>query len=278
MPLQPMLAADMLHIDYAFMTDPGQRQSNEDALLVSRRGSVAFAVLADGAGGHQGGAFAARTVVSDIHATLAEHHSGEQTRLPPAELTRIIRRSHQRLQQRQVGVRGVDRMHTTVAVLWLHARHELALWSHVGDSRLYRLRYGRIDHISTDDTVVQRLLAAGLIQPDEARSHPARHQLSTAIGVEEDVQPHTLGTLTRLEDGDAFLLCSDGWWEPLGAELITQLYHQSSSPRSWLVRMQQAIRARNARHQDNYSAVALWVDDPTLHTQGHDDTGPGAPR
>lgn len=262
----------MLDIDYAFLTDRGRREGNEDAMLIGRHEPVYFAVLADGAGGHQSGALAARLAVIDIHTELGERHSEPHTRLPPAELTRIVTRGHQKLQQRQPGARGAERMHTTVVVLWLHAQHGLALWSHVGDSRLYRLRQGVVDHVTTDDTLVQRLIDAGLITPAEAARHPARHQLSSALGSEEEVQPRTLPVLERLEDGDAFLLCSDGWWEPLGAGAIEEFYRQAISPRDWLLRMQQAIRAANRRHQDNYSAVAFWVSDPEQSTRSDDAT------
>lgn len=257
----------MFEIQHASLSDPGRRHGNEDALHAASHGPIHYAVVADGAGGHHGGAIASHQVVQDLRTALDAHAHQTGGHLLPDQLTALITGAHARLQTVQREASGVTRMHTTVVVLWLHAHHGVALWSHVGDSRLYRLRYGSIDHISQDDSVVQRMVEAGLLTAAQALEHPARHQLLSALGIETEVEPHTLPGLVRIEDGDAFLLCSDGWWEPLGNELITRLYREASSPQDWLERMQRAIRAGNQPHQDNYSAVALWVNDPSETTR-----------
>ncbi|MEY4754451.1 MAG: hypothetical protein RJA44_2126 [Pseudomonadota bacterium] len=257
----------MFEIQMASLSDPGQRGGNEDALCTGQRGPIAYAVVADGAGGHQGGAIASSQVVADLRRTLEVRFLDPRSNLSPADLDQLIRYAHQRLQARQVNASGTARMHTTVVTLWLHASRRQALWSHVGDSRLYRLRYGAIDHISRDDSVVQHMVDAGLISAEQALTHPARHQLLAALGVEDGVEPRTLQTQVDLEDGDAFLLCTDGWWEPLGDALITKLCREAETPQQWLQQMQAAIQARNLRHQDNYSAVAVWVNDPTETTR-----------
>lgn len=257
----------MLEVELASLSDPGRRSSNEDSLRVGLHEAVCYAVLADGAGGHRGGAIASQEVVNYLQTELEADYCKPQSRLQPAALDRLIEQAHHRLQQAQQTSSGTDRMHTTVVALWLHVRHQLALWSHVGDSRLYRLRYGAIDHVSNDDSIVQQMVQAGLITAAQALEHPARHQLLAALGIEEAVRPHTLPTLTTLEDGDAFLLCSDGWWEPLGDDHIVRLLRAAETPQAWLESMQCEIRARDLRHQDNYSAVAIWVNDPSESTR-----------
>lgn len=261
----------MFEIQLATLSDPGKRKTNEDALSADQHGPTCYAVLADGAGGHRGGAIASSQVVAELKNALETRYCDSQSRLLPTELSRLIRHAHGRLQQAQQQASGVDRMHTTVVVLWLHTRAALALWSHVGDSRLYRLRYGAIDHVSSDDSVVQQMVQAGLMTAAQALEHPARHQLLSALGIDDEVEPHTLPALTELEDGDAFLLCSDGWWEPLGDERITRLYREAETPQAWLESMRREIRAKDLRHQDNYSAVAIWVNDPTETTRSMDE-------
>lgn len=263
----------MYQIDTATLTDPGNRRSNEDALYVGQADPVWFAILADGAGGHRGGALASSQVVNDLRLDLEDllARSGGSTCLQPQTLTDLVVRAHRHLQQIQHPSTGLERMHTTVTVLWLDAYHHVVLWSHVGDSRLYRLRYGAIDHVSSDDSVVSQMVRAGLITPEQAARHPARHQLFSALGVEDEIEPHTLPHLSELEDGDAFLLCSDGWWEPLGDQRITQLCREAHSPRDWLERMQAEIKACRLPQQDNYSAVAIWVEDPTEITRSPGD-------
>lgn len=261
----------MFEIQLADLSDAGQRPYNEDALCTAQHGPVTFVVLADGAGGHRGGAIAAQQVVSDLQAALTARCAAAATAmpvgLPPADLTALVQQAHRRLQAMQQDSRGAGRMHTTVVVLWLHTGRAIALWSHVGDSRLYRLRYGLIDHVSSDDSLVQRMVQAGLLSSEQAQVHPARHQLLSALGGEDEIEPHTLPAWADMEDGDAFLLCSDGWWEPLGDERITALCRAAVSPQDWLLRMQREIEARREPNQDNYSAVALWVNDPSENTR-----------
>jgi serine/threonine protein phosphatase PrpC len=96
-------------------------------------------------------------------------------------------------------------------VLWIDQTASRALWAHVGDSRLYRIRHGLVDMVTTDDSVVQRMTQTGLITAEQARRHPQKNQLLAALGAEGEIEPHTVARPVELADGDAFLLCSDGW-------------------------------------------------------------------
>jgi serine/threonine protein phosphatase PrpC len=150
-------------------------------------------------------------------------------------------------------------MHSTVVVLWIDLRRANALWSHVGDSRLYRVRDGVAVLLTSDDSVVQRMVDAGLMSAEQAGTHPQKNQLLAALGVEDDVEPHTASAALR--DGDAFLLCSDGWWDALDAAAIADDLARSDGPHDWLEAMHERIRARAAPRQDNFSAIALCLRD-----------------
>lgn len=252
----------MLAIDIATRSEQGRRDYNEDDLRHGRAGWTWYAVLADGAGGHQRGAEAAERSVNHIEATLREAN----TRFDPDTLGEAVRGAHADLQRNQGGGSGLRRMHATIVTLWLDARAGLALWAHVGDSRLYRLRHGVVDHVTVDDSVVQRMVDAGLITPEQAREHPHKNQLVAALGIEDDVDPHTLGTPVSIEDGDAYLLCTDGWWESLDDNAIAHTLAHANSPHDWLDRMQAQIEARAKSKQDNFSAIAVWVGDPAQTT------------
>jgi len=68
-------------------------------------------------------------------------------------------------------------------------------------------------HVTQDDSVVQRMVDAGYLTPEEALTHPKKNQLLAAMGAEGGVEPNTIERHMAVEDGDAFLLCPDGWWE-----------------------------------------------------------------
>ena len=252
-----------LDIAAASRSEIGQRKTNEDKVRVCREGSRWVAILADGAGGHRGGAEASRRAVGALEAALCN----EDADFSAATLTAAVLAAHDDVQAAQDAAHGISRMHSTVVVLWLDLDRESALWSHVGDSRLYRVRRGVVTALTSDDSVVQRMVDAGLITAAQAESHPHKNQLIAALGIEEGVEPHTVPAPHGLLEGDAFLLCSDGWWGMLNENVITGALGRAAGPDDWLAMMQQVIEAIAAPRQDNFSAIAVWVRDTIESTR-----------
>jgi serine/threonine protein phosphatase PrpC len=252
----------MLNITMAACTDRGQRSTNEDALRLGSAGATHYAVLSDGAGGHENGAEAARRVVDHIEAALV----ADAIAFAPERLTEALLGAHADLQRRQQGARGKQRMHATIVTLWIDTRHDQAVWSHTGDSRLYRLRYGATERLTSDDSIVQQMLDGGLLTAEQARHHPAKNQLLAAVGMQDDIEPHTSEKAAPLEDGDAWLLCTDGWWDGLEEAELAATLLQATSPQEWLDTMRTMISARADARQDNFSAIAVWVRDPDQET------------
>ena len=255
----------MHEIVIASCSEVGARSHNEDYL---EHGAVApgwYAVLADGAGGHSNGA-----VASDLVVRIAAHQlrsrAAQQALQPPA-LVQIVRAANDELNRRQNGVRGVQRMHTTLVLLWIDRERQQALWSHVGDSRLYLLRQGRVHSVTRDDSVVQSMVDAGLLAPEQARAHPQRNQLIAALGSDEPIAPHASDPPVALRDGDAFLLCSDGWYESLADADIESTLAGAATVGDWLAAMQRCVQQRQRPNQDNFSAIAVWVGNPAESTR-----------
>lgn len=252
----------MLHVEIAACSEPGDRTHNEDDLRYGTAGSFWYAVLSDGAGGHRGGAMA-----SDLVVRLTALGLQSAPQASPEALTQIICDAHTALGDQQQGRRGHDRMHATVVALWIDTRREEALWTHVGDSRLYQLRHGQVGEVTSDDSVVQRMVHAGYLSRAEARDHPRKNQLLSAMGSTEAVEPNTTEQATPIADGDAFLLCSDGWWDHFEPHDIETAFAAATSPQHWLDLMAADIRRAGLKGQDNYSAVAVWVGDPAETTR-----------
>ena len=124
-----------------------------------------------------------------------------------------------------------------------------------------------IDLVTSDDSVVQRMVDAGLLTARQAQHHPKKNQLIAALGIQDAVEPHTLAQPVPIEEGDAFLLCSDGWWDSLEESVIADTLSDASSPDEWLTAMQRHIEAQDHPKQDNFSAVAVWVGDPGATTR-----------
>jgi len=247
-------------IQIAGATDAGARTYNEDALRFGTLPQGWFAVLSDGAGGHSNGA-----VASDIAVRIAVAELGRQAETGPVDgqaLWQVVNAAHQAINDQQQGFSGHKRMHATLVVLWIDGHSGQASWAHVGDSRLYVLRRGAVQRVTRDDSVVQQMVDAGLIPPEQARHHPQRNQLAMALGTDDAVQANVASPGWKLADGDALLLCSDGWYDPLEAEQIESMLSDARDPEGWLQAMQQQVLQQRRPNQDNLSAIAVWAGDP----------------
>ncbi len=263
----------MFKIQVASCSETGARSRNEDRLRFGASRIGTFAVLADGAGGHSRGEEAAELAVNSLERNLRD----DSQSFSPENLTEMVCQAHAELQRHQDSDSTQSRMHCTLVVLWVDSAAERALWTHVGDSRLYRIRHGRVDVVTADDSVVQRLLQAGVIRGDQVRGHPQKNQLMAALGITGEVEPHTVVRAVEVMEGDAFLLCSDGWWEHFEHRALQDGMGRALTPQAWLDQMREQVLAQNKPRQDNFSAVALWVGDPGEVTYaGLDDTQPRA--
>ena len=252
----------MIQIAIATRSELGLRKANEDSVHVARDSLLVLAAVADGAGGHRGGATASLVAVRDLDANL---HGA--TWFEADVLTNAVLDAHRTVQRAQGRADALQRMHTTLVALWIDGDNGRALWSNVGDSRLYRARHGRIELLSIDDSMVQRMLDAGLLTEQQALTHPQKNQLLAALGIEGDVEPHTSPDGHTIREGDVFLLCSDGWWSAVDESVMLATLDECEHPDAWLDAMQRHIEARRMPHQDNFSAVAVWITDPEEATQ-----------
>ena len=239
-------------VDVAELTDPGrdpQKQINEDSLALAETEFGIVAVVCDGMGGHASGELASRTALARILEVL-------QTRGQPLErlLAAALERAHA-----EVYALGADtaidvRPGSTAVLLALAGRE--ALVAHVGDSRAYRVRARRPERLTRDHSVVEALLAAHAITPEQANSHPDANRITRALGIAPDVEPELSAPL-HVEIGDAFLLCSDGLSDLLSDEEIAEGVSAATSPEA---ACQALVALANERGgHDNISVLVLRV-------------------
>ena len=173
------------------------RKVNEDSILVLPDQQIW--VVSDGMGGHEGGDYASRVVVDSI-AVLPQMAATEKL----GQIRQALQSAHRTIVH-EASVRGAT-MGATVVALVLADGHFGALWA--GDSRLYRLRDGRMELLTTDHSVVAALVEAGQLNWDEAGKHPQSNAITRAVGVGDDLELDKIRGEAR--PGDRFLLCSDG--------------------------------------------------------------------
>lgn len=236
--------------DYSLFSDRGSRAVNEDyADAFFRRGASCF-VLYDGLGAHGMGDRASRFVTQFIKREFAKS-SGL------ASLETVLPRAQEALRAEQVRLGAVGRMRTTAVVLLLDGSSGMCV--HIGDSRLYRFRGGELLSRTRDHSVPQMLALTGEIEESEIRSHPDRSKLLRALGDERETIKYETARFD-VRAGDVFLLCSDGFWEPVTEDEMISLLRESANAKQWLSRMSR-LAARNSagKLMDNYTAVAVFI-------------------
>jgi len=200
-------------IEYAQRTDTGrQRPANEDSFVAR---SPLFAV-ADGMGGAQAGEVASRMAVEVLHEGLG----GEGTDGTVAERLRdqVVEANHRIHQRAQSDSRNAG-MGTTLTAAYVDERRLVVV--HVGDSRLYRMRGGVLERLTRDHSLVEELVRQGRLTPEEAAEHPQRSIITRALGPESEVAVDS--EVLRVQDGDLFMVCSDGLTAMLSDQRISDL-------------------------------------------------------
>jgi serine/threonine protein phosphatase PrpC len=245
-----------VEVHHGAATDIGHvREVNEDAWLAA----PPVFVVADGMGGHEGGDVASRIVVEEF-GRLAEQ--GYDPRRGPEAVAAVLVEAQRRLLEYadEQAARGVDsrrRAGTTVVAALLVEDETGPAWlvANLGDSRAYRFAEGVLHQVSTDHSLVQELVDAGRITPDEAGTHPERNVITRALGESLGVEPDYF--LLRLADAERLMLCSDGVTGMIDDAAIAQLLAEAADPRDAADRLVDAAVA--AGGEDNATAVVVDV-------------------
>jgi serine/threonine protein phosphatase PrpC len=195
-------------VELASRSHVGQvRTANEDSCDALERADrtrlLRLLVVADGMGGHQGGATASRTTVAAISEFFEQDTSNNIEEMIRGAIASANARVYELSQQDH----ELEGMGTTVVALVLEAHHRATI-AHVGDSRAYRCRRGQIEALTSDHSVVAEMQRRGLISADEAAIHPRRNEILRSVGVLPEVEVEV--TSVRVAPGDRFVLCSDG--------------------------------------------------------------------
>ena len=218
-------------LEIAGLSDVGcQRENNEDSYayweaeddaLFRRLGRLV--IVADGMGGCEGGQHASRIAVDTVIEVYGETTVSEE---PQQRLVEAFAEANARVQHEAMQNPGLHGMGTTLTAYALTADH--LYYAHIGDSRLYLLRDRQLRLLSHDHSLVARLVANGVVRPEDAESHPQKHVLTAAVGVSDDVEPDVPAESLPIRRGDVLLLCTDGLWGQMSEKEIFEVLDSKS--------------------------------------------------
>lgn len=245
-----------MEIEIVTLSCQGGRDYNEDVHGHWHDGSFVACLVADGAGGHGGGDVAAATARQSILGGFAAAPS-----LDAPALRQLLEQANADIVARQAEGGKLAEMRSTVVLAAIDLHAQALVWAHSGDSRAYLFRGGAIVARTIDHSLVQQMVASGMLDEADARTHPQRNLLLSALGSLTDPPEIAVSERMRLEPGDMLLLCSDGVWEVLGDEGLVESLHASRTPGQWAEQIAAQVKAQAKPGHDNYTALVLWVQD-----------------
>jgi len=247
--------------EVAYHSERGARPMNEDRVAVAERDNAVLMVVADGLGGHRGGEIAAEILVQTVVRAFQTVRSAIITR-PSAFLALGILQAHQAILRRAQESAGAIQPRTTCVICLV--QNGYAYWAHVGDSRLYHFRHGRLVQRTQDHSTVEELRQDGLVSEEEMRSHPSKGKLTKCVGG-PNKPTIALGEETLLSRDDVLLLCSDGLWEAhTPEELVGFLDRHETLDEAVAVMLDSAVHKMDDGC-DNVSVVCLhWLEKAPL--------------
>jgi PPM family protein phosphatase len=260
--MNTFLAEGGARVEFATLSGQGARKYNEDACGYWTSPDASCFIVCDGAGGHGGGDVASETAVRTLLSAFSAAPS-----LEPAHIESLIAQTDSAIRYGQTLAGSLSKMSATVTALFLDGRAQRAQWAHLGDTRLYHFRRRSCRCMTKDHSVVQSFVDAGVIEASEMRHHARRNLLYAGLGMGDGTAAEALPGDFIVEDGDAFLICTDGFWDALEEQEMVDLLMRSESAQEWLVQMEQPILERADASQDNYSALAVWIGRPCDVTQ-----------
>jgi serine/threonine protein phosphatase PrpC len=239
----------------AIRSSTGGRSKNQDTADHFSHDGLEGWVLADGLGGHRGGGLA-----SSLAADAMIDACRDGAQLSEKTIQTAAQAAQEILHERQKKHPEYSRMRTTFVLLLADPDAPAALWAHAGDSRLYQFRDGAVVAQTKDHSAVQALVDAGELAPDEMRDHGMGHRITRCLGDSGKANPDVAESTASIQPGDAFLLCSDGFWEGVTEERMLDTLDTADSPEDWIDTMAAPIEEAAERDQDNYTAVAVFAE------------------
>jgi PPM family protein phosphatase len=243
-----------LRIEYAELSLVGDREDNQDRVTVSAAEQAALLAVIDGMGGHSDGSRAADTALKSLL------ESFRQTSLPMFDplgfLHLALSRAHDDVAKLGNNQAIDTRPRATTAVCLV--QDGAAFWAHIGDSRVYHLRQGKIVERTRDHSHVELLLREGKITEEELPTHPMRNFVECCLGGDPAIPEMTVSGRHVLQPGDVLLLCTDGIWANLRDSDIAGFFRDDNQElRAWLEALGRRAVQASAPFSDNSTAAVL---------------------
>jgi serine/threonine protein phosphatase PrpC len=241
-----------VRVECADLSLIGDREENQDRVLVAAGDKAVLLIAIDGMGGHADGAKAAQLAADTVREAFAR--TPQPVFDPIGFLHLAIGRAHLNLVTMGAKLAIEARPRATCAMALV--QDDAAFFAHVGDSRIYHLRGGKVHERSRDHSHVELLLQEGVITEAEIAAHPMRNFVECCLGGDAWLPGMTITRRKALQPGDVLTVCTDGFWSGLDDQRMGLLGAERSLAGS-LRRLGEMSVRTSSPHSDNTSAAAL---------------------
>jgi serine/threonine protein phosphatase PrpC len=237
----------------------GNRMVNEDRVGAVKSGGGVLLVLADGMGGYRGGQLASTALVNRMHRQFKR--SKQPIENPSAFLQELVADAHMAVIRKGAEQYPPVQPRTTCVLCLIQDGR--AWWAHVGDSRFYLIRGGKVFTRTRDHSKIESLLKAGKITEKEMENHPERNLVTRCVGSQKQPPSPTISEETLLERGDILMLCSDGLWGAVDEQRIVADFSKLTLDKA-VDRLAYQAEFASYPESDNISVVAMrWMSNET---------------
>lgn len=239
-------------ITYSLITNEGGRKINEDSVgICEKNGNFCF-VLCDGLGGHGMGDVASSLVKNEFLTAFEKEPNPDTTFINSNFIN-----AQDKLLKSQIELNAKNKMKTTAVCVVCDSKKMHI--GYIGDSRFYAFSKNGVKIQSKDHSVPYMLYLSKVITLEEIRNHPDRNMLLRVMGTEWNGSMFEILKPLNLKKYQAFLLCSDGFWELISEEEMCNLLQNANSVEEWLTSMTEIVKQNGmCKEADNYSAIAIF--------------------
>lgn len=238
---------------YAY-TDIGGRDINEDACIILQNDRYLCCVLCDGLGGHGHGEVASG-MVTEVFKNCFEKGIEDASTFIQDTLTI----AQNMLLSEQAAKNAYDEMKTTATVVLIDENNVYR--GYVGDSRIYTFARNQVKERTIDHSVPQMLVLAKEIKEKDIRNHPDRNRLLKVMGIKWERPQYQMQEAIEGKNCQAFLMCSDGFWELIEDKQMEKLLKKSKTVEEWVNSMAVIVKKNGAgKNMDNNTAIGIWME------------------